>query len=79
MGALVHDADGTHGRGDEVVPPFPWSPIVILSFALVSNALYITTLFPFLPFITQDMTGIDDEREVVRAAEVACCDVHAGT
>lgn len=50
----------------EPVPPFPWAPIVILSSGLVANALYITTLFPFLPFITADMTGIDDEREVVR-------------
>ena len=43
--------------------------------SLMSNALYVTSLFPYLPFLTADMTGLTDERLVV---SVGGCGGEAG-
>ena len=35
-------------------PPLPYRPLIVLSIALLSSAISITFLFPFLPFMVED-------------------------
>ena len=53
-------ANASDDESSEAIPPFPYFYIFLLCLSLLSNALYVTSLFPYLPDLTHDMTGLPE-------------------
>ena len=74
---LVHKAKGAAGSveareqsteaeadADDEDAPFPLRSIMILALVLLVNSFNIASLFPYVAFMVEDLTGITDRREL---------------
>ena len=74
---LVHKAKGAGGSveareqsteaeadADDEDAPFPLRSIMILALVLLVNSFNIASLFPYVAFMVEDLTGITDRREL---------------